>query len=143
MGSGLVEYVFWPGKKQQLAVYYDCLNRRRLEARWIAFMDLDEFIVPLKDKTIPEFLKRFESYPAVEINWLVYGSGGAKKKEAGGVMDRFKHHAALDHVENRYIKTIVNPRRVFVFISCHKAATISGRTVDSHGKPIKKNYKRR
>ena len=141
--SGLVEYTFFPGKKQQLLAYDDCLEKHRLDARWIAFIDLDEFIVPIKDSTIPEFLKRFETFPAVEVNWLIYGSGGAKTKKIGGVMERFKHHAAPNHIENRYVKTIVNPRRVYVFISCHKVATLSGRTVDSHGKPIKKNYKHR
>ena len=85
--SGLVEYTFWAGRKQQLPVYDDCLDKRRLEANWIAFIDLDEFIVPIKDKTITEFLERFEDFAAVEINWLCYGSGGAKKKETGDVME--------------------------------------------------------
>jgi len=141
--SGLVEYVFWTGRRQQFAIYEDCLEKHRLDAHWIAFIDLDEFIVPQKDKTISEFLSRFEKFSAVEINWLIYGSGGAKKKEAGGVMERFKCHSNPNHALNRYIKTIVNPRRVVIMISAHKAATIFGRTADSHGKTIRKNYKYR
>ena len=141
--SGLVEYVFLPGKKQQLPAYDHCLDKNRLEARWIAVIDLDEFIVPIKDETIPEFLKRFENFSAVEINWLIYGSGGAKKKEAGGVMERFKRHATLDHKSNRHVKTIVDPRRVFNFIGCHEAARISGISADSHGKAIKKHFRDR
>ena len=54
--SGLVEYRYWPGQKQQLATYDDCFERHRLEARWIAVIDLDEFIVPMQDRSIPEFL---------------------------------------------------------------------------------------
>jgi len=141
--SGLVEYVFWAGKKQQLPVYDDCLDKHRLDARWIAVIDLDEFIVPLKDKTIPEFLKRFENFAAVEINWLIYGSGGAKEKEAGGVMERFKHHAARDHVMNRLVKSIVDPRRVFSMTGAHEATRLSGRTADSYGKPVSKNFRDR
>ena len=141
--SGLVEYVFLPGKKQQLPAYDDCLNRHRLDARWIAVIDLDEFIVPIKDKTIPEFLKRFENFAAVEINWLIYGSGGAKEKENGKVMERFYHHSLPNHRYNRHVKSIVNPRRVFCFIGCHEAATIRGYAADSHGKPIRKNFRDR
>ena len=141
--SGLVEYVFWPGKKQQLPVYDDCLDKRRLDAHWIAVIDLDEFIVPIKDKTIPEFLKRFETFSAVEINWLIYGSGGAGKKEAGEVMERFKHHSVPNHVLNRHVKSIINPRRIFSFTGCHEAARIFGRSADSHGVPISKNFRNR
>jgi hypothetical protein len=138
-----VEYVFFPGKKQQLAAYDDCMEKHRLEAHWIAVIDLDEFIVPIKDKTLPDFLKRFENFSAVEINWLVFGSGGAKKKEAGGVMERFKHHSEANHVLNRHIKSIVNPRRIFSFIGCHEAARISGSAADPRGTPVRKCFRDR
>ena len=141
--SGLVEYTFFPGTKQQLSAYDDCLKKRRLDAHWIAMIDLDEFIVPVKDKTIPQFLQRFEKFPVVEINWLIYGSGGAQKKEAGKVMERFRHHSVPSHRLNRHVKSIVNPRRVFVLTGCHEAARISGYAADSHGNPIKKNFRER
>ena len=141
--SGLVDYVFWQGRKQQLLAYDNCLDKHRLDARWIAVIDLDEFIVPIKDKTIPDFLQRFENSPVVEINWLIYGSGGAEKKEAGSVMERFKHHSVSSHILNRHVKSVVNPRRVFSLIGAHEAARISGRAADSHGMPIKKNFRNR
>jgi len=141
--SGLVEYVFWVGKRTQLVVYDDCFEKHRFHARWIAVIDLDEFIVPIKDQTIPDFLKRFEDFSVVEINWLVYGSGGAEKKEAGSVMERFKYHSEPGHILNRHIKSIVNPRRVLSFIGAHEAARISGKAADSHGKPIKINFRDR
>lgn len=136
--SGLVDYTFFPGKRQQIPAYDDCLKKHRLDTHWIAVIDLDEFIIPIKDKTIPEFLNRFEDFSAVEINWLVYGSGGAKEKEVGTVMERFKQHSSFDHELNRKVKTIVNPRRVFNFIGCHEASQIFGNIADSHGQPITK-----
>lgn len=141
--SGLVEYNWFPGYRMQLAAYDDCLERHRLDSRWIAFIDLDEFIVPLKDKFIPEFLKRFERFPAVEINWLCYGSGGAVKKTSGGVIERFRHHSLPEHRLNRHVKSIVNPKRVFNMIGCHEAARISGNAADSHGNEIKENFRDR
>jgi hypothetical protein len=138
--SGLVEYTFQPGKKQQLPAYDDCLEKRRLDARWIAVIDLDEFIVPIKDKSIPDFLKRFENFAAVEINWLVYGSGGAKIREPGSVMERFKRHSVPGDFNNRRVKSVVNPRRVFCFSGCHEAARISGKTADPQGNPVTKCF---
>ena len=141
--SGIVEYKYWPGHRRQLAAYDDCLEHNRFASRWIAFIDLDEFIVPLKDASIPEFLARFESFAAVEINWLVYGSGGRKTKTPGTMMERFRFHSAPNHYLNRHVKSIVNPRRVFAMIGCHEAAKISGYIADSHAQPVKKNFRNR
>jgi len=143
IASGLVEYTFFPGTQRQLPAYDDCLEKHRLDTRWIAIIDLDEFIVPIKDLSIPEFLQRFEEFSAVEINWLIYGSGGEKEKRNGGVMERFKHHSQPSHILNRHVKSIVNPRRVFSAIGCHEVARISGQSADSHGQPITKNFRNR
>ena len=141
--SGLVEYCYFPGYRKQLAAYDDCLEKYRWDTRWIAFIDLDEFIVPIKDKTIPDFLRKFEGFPAVEINWLIYGSGGAKKKVPGTMMERFKYHSKLEHYLNRHVKSIVDTRKVFNLIGCHEAARIEGYAADSHGNPIKKHFRER
>jgi Domain of unknown function. len=141
--SGLVDYTFFPGERKQLAAYDDCFEKHRLEARWLAIIDLDEFIVPIKHKTVPEFLKPLEKFPVVEINWLVYGSGGAKEKEEGSVMQRFKRHSQPNHLLNRHVKSIVDPRRVFSVIGCHEVARISGKSVDSHGEKIQKGFRDR
>lgn len=141
--SGLVEYIPFPGYRRQLAAYDDCLARHRYDCRWIAIIDIDEFIVPLKDKNIPDFLKRFENFPAVEINWLIYGSAGEDKKSDAPVMERFKRHSMGDHVLNRHVKSIIDPRRVFNMIGCHEAARINGKAADSHGNPITSNFRQR
>lgn len=141
--SGVVEYTFFPGQKKQLAAYDDCFERHRLEARWLAVIDLDEFIVPIKDQSIPEYLHSMEDFSVVEINWLVYGSGGARTKEPGGVMERFRKHSLPEHRLNTHVKSIVDPRRVCSMTGCHEAARISGRAADSHGDVLKKGFRDR
>ena len=141
--SGLVEYTFFPGKKKQLAAYDDCLKKHRYDTRWLAFIDIDEFIVPLKDKSIPDFLERFKDFPAVEINWLIFGSSGKSNKSSRPVMERFKKHSEGTHVLNRHVKSIVNPRRIFNMIGCHEAARINGKAADSHGNPVKVSFRDR
>ncbi|MCM1163602.1 MAG: glycosyltransferase family 92 protein [Muribaculaceae bacterium] len=140
---GTVEYTWFPGFRMQLAAYDDCLARHRFECRWIAFIDLDEFIVSVRDSSIPEFLANFNGTAAVEVNWLIYGSGGAEKKTAEPVMTRFRHHSLPSHKLNRHVKSIVDPRKVYTMTGCHEAARISGTAADSHGNPITKNFRER
>ena len=113
---GIVDYTYFPGYRKQLAAYDDCLKKHRYDTRWLAVIDMDEFIVPIKHKTIPEYLKDLEDFPVVEINWLCYGSSGQKEKLPGGVMDRFKRHSFPDHPLNKHVKSILNPRRIYGMI---------------------------
>lgn len=143
INAGIVDYTYFPGYRKQLAAYDDCLSRHRFDARWIAMIDMDEFIVPLKHKNIPEFLKPLEDYPVVEINWLVYGSSGNQRKQEGDVMKRFKYHSLPDNILNRHVKSIFNPRRVYGMIGCHEVARINGKGVMPDGTPIKKSWRDR
>ncbi len=141
--SGIVDYKYFPGRKMQLAAYDDCFDKHRLDTRWLAIIDIDEFIVSVRDNSIPDFLRRMENFASVEINWLVYGSSGEKKKREGDVMDRFRRHSLPGHELNRHVKSIVNPRRVCTMTGCHEAARISGCAVDSHGNRITCNFRNR
>lgn len=137
---GIVEYNYFPGRKRQLAAYDDCFEHHRLDARWIAVIDLDEFIVPIRDKSIPDFLRRMEGAAVVEVNWLCYGSGGARYKTEGSVMSRFRKHSLPNHKLNTHVKSIADPRQVCSMIGCHEAARISGKPVDPHGNTITTHF---
>ena len=141
--KGLVEYKYWPGRKQQLAVYDDCIDSHRYDSRWIAIIDLDEFLFPVVDKSMVTFLERLENFSSVEINWLVYGSSGKKMKEPGDVMQRFKAHALSGNPINRYVKSIVNPRKVYCMIGAHESARIEGLSCNADGVPNKKSFRDR
>lgn len=142
--SGLVIYTPFPGYRMQLAAYDHCLAHHRFEAQWLAFIDIDEFIVPIKDPSIPHFLNRFEAFAAVEVNWLIYGSNHLKQHTEGNVMQRFTRHSMPNHRLNRHVKSIVNPRRVYCMIGCHEAARIGPyNAADSHGNRITRNFRER
>lgn len=141
--SGVVEYIFYPGQKRQIAAYDDCIDRHRLDTRWLAFIDIDEFIVPLQDPSIPRLLGRYEEAAAVEINWLIYGSNGLIEKDERPVMERFTSHALPDFRMNRMVKSIVNPRKVVNMIGCHEAARLNGCAVDSMGRTVRRHFRER
>lgn len=141
--KGIVDYIYFPGYRRQLAAYDDCLKKHRFDTRWLAVIDMDEFIVPVKYKTIPEYLKELEEFPVVEINWLCYGSSGDKTRRAGGVMERFKRHSLPDHPLNKHVKSIFDPRRVYGMIGCHEVARINGKAVDSNGNRVRISWRDR
>ena len=141
--KGIVEYTYFPGYRKQLAAYDECLKKHRYDTRWLAVIDMDEFIIPLKNTSIPEYLKDFEDFPVVEINWLCYGSSGQKQRLPGGVMERFKRHSLPNHELNHHVKSIVDPRRIYGMIGCHEAARINGKAADSDGNRVKVSWRDR
>ena len=141
--KGIVEYTYFPGHRMQLAAYDDCFKRHRYDTRWLAVIDMDEFLVPVKYDTVAEYLKPLEDFPVVEINWLCYGSSGQKKRLPGGVMERFKRHSLPQHPLNHHVKSIMNPRRVYGMTGCHEAARINGKPADSNGNRVKISWRDR
>jgi len=129
--AGIVEYKYWQGKAQQSKVYLDSLKKVCKETYWVAVIDLDEFIVPVKNDTISEFLRDFEQHPGVQINWVTYGSSGKKDKEDGLVIERFKDRSFFNIDNNRNVKTISNTRYLTYF-GIHIAKYVFGKVaVDS------------
>lgn len=140
VNKGLVEYIFFPGLKMQLKAYKDCVKRHKRDAQYIAFIDIDEFIVPVKHNTIPEYLQSLGRISGVQINWIVYGSGGAQKRVDGFVIDRFRDHSLPNDPLNHHVKTIANPRRIITFFSAHRPLILLGKYVDADGNRIKESF---
>lgn len=115
MKSGLVEYIYYPGRAKQLDAYYDALQRYKYRTRLMGFIDLDEFVVAstangLLAPAVLEILQMDPHAAGVAINWYVYGSSGHKTKPAGLVMENYLYRAERENEINRCIKTIGNPR---------------------------------
>jgi len=124
--NGIVEYNYFSGKRQQIAAYNDAIQRYKYSSFWLAFIDIDEFLVSVNNESIPDFLRNFEDIPGIEINQVLYGSSGYKKKNEGLVIERFKDHSLYDHPVNRGVKSIVNPRYVFYMETAHIASYFNG-----------------
>jgi len=134
--QGLVEYTYFPGKKKQIPAYLDCVKRHKLDTKWLALIDLDEFIVPMDGESIPEILKKLPPIATqLCIGWLVYGDSGHEKIPNGLVIEEFKYHWGEPHICG---KTIINPRDLAVANS-HNSTMINGKTVDENGDVIKPN----
>ena len=81
---GLVEVLDWHKDeatplfpKWQVMAYQDALYRLKDRTKWMAFIDIDEFIVPMGEPTILKGLERHYSQASgVFICWRNFGTGG-------------------------------------------------------------------
>ena len=132
--AGIVEYTYVIGDGIQNAVNYHAVEYARDKTKWLAVIDLDEFIMPMVDKTIPEFLRRFSPRTAqIFVRWCLYGSSGHVKRPDGLVIENYKYRKSDN--SNEANKIIVNPRLICGCSSAHAFDAI-GRSVDETGRAV-------
>ena len=78
INSGLVYYHLIKGKGVQNSAYRDAVYKYKDQTTWMAFIDIDEFILPVEKDSISEFLKDYEKYSGVGINWYLILMGISK-----------------------------------------------------------------
>ena len=122
--KGEVTLVQWPYKdpegaspyfwcEMQKRAYENALERARGRYRWMAFIDTDEFLVPIKHDSLTEFLSEYEPYGGVVVNWMMYGTSYVEKIEPGELMiDKLVMRSHANIKENENVKSIVKPHRV-------------------------------
>jgi hypothetical protein len=133
--AGIVDYHPWPdrsGINRQASAYEDAVARYRARVAWMAFFDIDEFLVLKHHGSIAVFLREYELYSGVAINWRVFGSSGHRVRTRGLVIERFAKCAVRTAPPNRCIKVIVRPEQVTA-CSIHICQIQSGALVDADG----------
>ncbi len=122
-----------------MPAYNDALNRYRFFCRYMAFIDLDEFIFPKTNQSIvevaDEIFSRDSKTVALGINRQIFGSNGHETADySKGVLERFTCRAPSDWhetekkipMDNLYVKSVINPRRAKFFGSAHYANYFEG-----------------
>lgn len=111
-----VTVIHFPGSVKQVEAYNNFMDNFSHGHDWCAFIDVDEFFVLKKHKTIQEYLKEFgTNSEAIGVNWLMFGSGGQEKYEPRPVMERFTV-PSFDNHANQHIKSIVRLSKESKFI---------------------------
>jgi len=112
----------------QRTAFNDAVRRYRGKLDWVAFIDGDEFIVPLGETTLVEKLTELEArgVDGLGIHWRVFGSAGHKVRPPGLVTESFVRRAKDDFRPNRHVKSIVRIGKVQSFVTQHYLR-VSGR----------------
>jgi hypothetical protein len=119
------------GIKKQIPSYNHFIHNFKHEYDWVSFLDVDEFLVLKKHKTIKEFLEDFDGEDAIGINWVFFGDNNNNNINNNNysLVERFTKREISP---NEHIKSIVNPKKVqYMHVHNH-----SGKCVDTNKKRI-------
>ena len=110
------------------------LPPRRYQSRhqWLAYLDVDEFLVlrpepaaaaaeagttqqrPLQVPSLPAFLRQFEAYSGVVVNWRMFGSSGHVRRPQQPVTEAYTRAYPWHHPEQRHVKPIARSGRASI-----------------------------
>lgn len=140
--QNLVTLTHWPMsflERGQEKAYDDCIRRSKSSDRWIAFIDIDEFLFsPLSRVEI--VLDQMTHYPAVTVNTVCYGTNGHSRYVDSPVIERFTRRAPLWWKRNLQRKVILRPKATQHAITPHRFEYVNGgRAVNPNGIPEEKD----
>jgi hypothetical protein len=132
--SGVVVRHEWPSSPpNQGEIYSDCLRRHRTDARWIAFIDVDEFLFSPTGRPLGEVLREYEPWPGIAVSLATFSYSGHRTRPSGLVIDNY---TLMDTKEIEVIKQIVDPLRTLQSDSVHWFVFEYGLPVDENGWPV-------
>lgn len=113
------------GGSPQIAAYAAALPL--VTTPWVAFFDIDEFLVPWRDGSVSGYLARVPAeVSAVHINWRSFGSSGWSQTDYGLVTEAFVRCAEPDWLYQAHYKTLGRTAQIRQ-VNIHEVDTISGR----------------
>jgi hypothetical protein len=133
--EGIAETRDWPLFPGQVVAYEHCVEAHRDDTRWLAFVDVDEFLFSPTGKSLPEVLADFEFAPGVGVNRAVFGTSGHSTPPDGLVIENYLLRAKIGNTAQA-IKTIADPARIASCHSCHAFLYTDGPAVDETKAPI-------
>lgn len=131
--DGTVEVRDWPLFPGQKAAYDHCLAEHGAESRWIAFIDIDEFLFSPTGRPLSKVLVDYERWPGIGVNRLRFGTSGHRVRPGGLVIEHYVRRAP----RGRYlVKSIVDPARASRCLTAHVFGYKDGFAVDERERPL-------
>jgi Glycosyltransferase family 92 len=117
--------------------FNDCLERHRDDSRWIAFLDLDEFLFSPTGRPLPAVLEGFEQFAGVEVSTLAFGPSGHRTKPPGLVIESYLRRRAYRSPgrDLEQVKSVVDPSRAERNHNAHGFFYKDGYAVHEDGEP--------
>jgi hypothetical protein len=119
--AGIVEYFEFsvPNFPQNEAIE-DALSRAKGKTKWLASIDTDEFILPKKHSNLGEFLKEYEEFAGVTLNWQCFGTSHIPSIPPEELLlEHLTFKAESQFSWNSHVKPIVRPEKVSGVVNPH------------------------
>lgn len=123
-------------KFAQSKAYNDCIERFADDYDWIAFFDMDEFLVIKTAESLNDWLFHYEMYDSVGVMWKYFGDSGITEYDGNRSFSRFTKCQKGTSIE---FKTILNTRKVgktqhmHICAHCTNNALVSNSTIAVDG----------
>jgi glycosyl transferase family 92 len=151
VADGTVVVHHWPiSYRAQIPCYQNCLERHRDDSRWIAFIDVDEFLFSPTGDRVSEVLSEYEQWPGVGVHWAMFGTSGHTSRPDGLVIENYLYRrdptspsTTPNHNwmgARKYVKSIVDPKRTVGCRSGHAFDYADGHAVDENKQPLERGF---
>lgn len=123
-----------PKYHQQGWSYTHCLRNYSAEARWMGFLDVDEFLFSPTGKQLPEVLATYERWPGIVVNRVTYGTSGHVTEPDGLLIENYTQRLGVDYPIS--CKSVVQLERVKRMVNGHSFAYHDGLAVNERGEEV-------
>jgi hypothetical protein len=133
-----VTIIGWPERPGQLAAYNHFRINHAQHVTWVAFIDIDEFIMPLAGSSIREILMRrqYAPYAQILLQWLVFGPSGHDRRPEGMVIENYTRRLPEAAEASRHIKAIVRTDKLCGIDYTPHAAECNGPACNTRGESV-------
>ncbi|MEX1346018.1 MAG: glycosyltransferase family 92 protein [Candidatus Limnocylindrales bacterium] len=134
---GVVTTIYFPMRGLQRDANNHVVRFFGDTTEWIAYVDIDEFLVPERDESIGDVLARFPEAEQVLVSRKEFCYSGNRTPVGGLVTESYREYS--EHVprmgtDEILAKPIIRPRGT-ARVGIHNAFTVHGRTVNTAGEP--------
>lgn len=115
VNHGLLTLLHWPLPGGQADAYNHALRFFGPSVDWLAFIDVDEFLVPLVDDDLPRLLDRFDDAADIRVPRREFGFSGHRTRPDGLVIEAYTGIADVfgrDPARGPRVKTIARSREM-------------------------------
>ena len=134
---GIVTTVYFPMRGLQRDANNHVVRFFGATTEWLAYVDIDEFLVPEHDEPIGGILARYGDAEQVLVSRKEFCYGGHRTPPGGLVTEAYREVSVdVPRVGTSAIlaKPIIRPAGV-ARVGIHNATTVHGRTVNTAGQP--------
>jgi hypothetical protein len=135
INHGVVTIVSFPMRGLQRDAYNHALRFYGGATEWLAYFDIDEFLVPERDETVPQVLSRFPTADQVFVSRKEFCFSGHRERPDGLVTESYTLASAnVPRVGRAEVlaKSIIRPSGVWR-MGVHSADTLNGNTINTAG----------
>ena len=124
INKNIIKFVWYKYKLEERKIQQEIFNKILTkhgatdETKWVAFIDIDEFILPLKHNSINDLLVEYADYGSLVMYWHTFTNKENYVERQPLTIEAYKYRLAI---ESSTFKTIMQPKKCMFMRTNHRA----------------------